>query len=140
MRVLVVEPDDEVRGTVARTLRGEGHDVVAPSSDAETLEWCKKNRAPDLLVMDLRPNSLRMAELLCAIRGRAGRAMPTLFVSRTPRRVSRFGSVGPILFAPFDPLRVLAAVDEVVLESEVRRTTARRPVRERHRHRIGGGR
>jgi CheY-like chemotaxis protein len=130
MHVLLVEPDTEVRQTLAGCLGGRGYDVVAPPTATEAITWCKKHASPDVVMVDLLPDRIRLNELLAAIHDRTHRRPPVIFVSRTPRRINRVGSIGPVVTPPFDVVRVLAAVDEALLEQEVRRMSGRgRPTR-----------
>lgn len=117
-RVLVVERDRHVRDALTDALHESGYDVLAMSSSTEAMKrrWSSAS-VPDLLVLDLAPTGPRATELLAAIRNRAKSHVPVLFVTRAPRRSKRFGSA-PVLGPPFKPVRVLAAVDELVLESK----------------------
>jgi len=126
MRVLIVEPVDDVREKLAACFRAGHHTAVVSRNGAEALDWLAENAPPDLVVLDLDPEKLSVLELLSAIRGRARSHLPLLFVSRRPRSSRRFGSLGPVVTPPFEPVSVLAAADEVFLERAVREEFSRR--------------
>jgi CheY-like chemotaxis protein len=53
-RVLIVDDDEDLRGTLAGILEEEGHDVEEASDGAEALAYLRRTRAlPDVILLDL---------------------------------------------------------------------------------------
>lgn len=51
--VLVVDDDDAIRQAIAEVLRDEGYDVVCAANGAQALHELKKEKRPDLMLLDL---------------------------------------------------------------------------------------
>src|SRR5262245_8964464 len=52
-RILVVEDDEQLRGTMLDLLELEGFEVLSACNGREALECLRKNPAPSLIVLDL---------------------------------------------------------------------------------------
>ena len=51
--VLVVDDDDAIREVIAEVLRDEGYDVVCAGNGEQALSELRKERRPDLVLLDL---------------------------------------------------------------------------------------
>jgi DNA-binding response OmpR family regulator len=105
-RVLVLEPNEEIRELLARVLVRLGHEVVAPGYVPE--------RPPNVDAVILEPTWPQALELAKALRGADGR-MPIVFASLEPWGVDSTG-IRPVrrLLKPFG-LRDLEAAIRAVL-------------------------
>jgi two-component system chemotaxis response regulator CheY len=52
-RVLIVEDDRSIRGTLAEILADEGYLVQTAENGQQALEVCRAQLAPDLILLDL---------------------------------------------------------------------------------------
>jgi CheY-like chemotaxis protein len=51
--VLVVDDDQAIREVIAEVLRDEGYEVVCAENGVQALDALRKNRRPDLVLLDL---------------------------------------------------------------------------------------
>jgi two-component system response regulator CpxR len=51
--VLVVDDDDSIREVIAEVLRDEGYDVACAGNGEQALSELRKDRQPDLMLLDL---------------------------------------------------------------------------------------
>jgi len=113
-RILVADGDAGFIGSVVPVLEAAGYDVEAAATGAEALDKMLGSDV-DCLVLDLRLPVLSGAELYARLI-RAGRKMPTVLVTGDdPEPDQRLESQsGGMLFKPFDPNTLLAAIGAAV--------------------------
>jgi CheY-like chemotaxis protein len=128
-RVLVADDDEDMLLLVATLLRRDGHEVLEARSGAELLEIVgsailDRDRAPDLIVTDVRMEGFSGLEVLVGLR-HAHWAVPVVVMSAYGR--SRIEEVGRRLGAsavftkPFDVERLRETVNDLVSTRPARR-------------------
>jgi len=128
-RVLVADDDEDTLLLVSTVLRRDGHEVLEARSGAELLEIVAStildhDRAPDLIVTDVRMEGFSGLEVLVGLR-HARWATPIVVMSAYGR--SRIAEVGrrlgasAVLTKPFDVDRLREMVNELVSTRPARR-------------------
>lgn len=67
--VLVVDDDQAIREVIAEVLRDEGYEVVCAENGVQALDELRKNRRPDLVLLDLMMPVMSGWEVLEEIQG-----------------------------------------------------------------------
>ncbi len=52
-QILIVEDDNSIRELLVELLQGEGYEVVSAVNGLEGIHYLQKNKAPDLILIDL---------------------------------------------------------------------------------------
>jgi two-component system, OmpR family, response regulator MprA len=81
MRVLVVEDDPAVRGSLERALKLEGHDALFASTGLEGLDLVR-DRVPDVVVLDLGLPDIDGLEVCRRLRGSGDRTPVLILTAR----------------------------------------------------------
>ncbi len=112
--IVVIEPDDSVRGTLRRVLSERGYRVIdAPTGDT-ALRQADGAGAVDLVLSDVGAPGLRAPGVVDRLR-RMGKAPKLLWMSGAPGRPARRdGAVEHVLHKAFGPHELLATVREVI--------------------------
>lgn len=113
-RVLVVEDDATIRGSVTEYLRDEGFEVAEARNGHEALAAVEAT-APDVIVLDMQMPEMDGSAFLTA-RSEAVQAIPVVLVSANAdlQRLADTFNVRAALAKPFD-LDVLSVVIEQLL-------------------------
>lgn len=123
--ILAVDDDDDVRATIARTLRREEHRVVE-AADAQTALYLAREQRPDLIILDITLPGTNGFDLCAQLR-----SMP--FITHTPilflsvhqgaQFVARALDCGgdDYLRKPFAPRELTARVRALLRRSLVRK-------------------
>jgi two-component system OmpR family response regulator len=117
MRILYVDDEADIRTIVGMALRLDpGVDVRMAESGAAALDLIDAGDwTPELALIDMMMPGMSGAELLVALRARAGLArLPALFVTASARRddVRAFIDLGAdgVITKPFDPMTLAQTV------------------------------
>jgi two-component system OmpR family response regulator len=115
-RVLVVDDDDSIRGTLAEAFELEGYQVVCAANGAEALDSVRQG-PPHAIVLDLMMSVMNGWEFLERCRADAlCRDTPVVVMSayrKLPEQAASLGVRGCIA-KPFDLDVLLGAVERVV--------------------------
>ena len=115
VRVLVVEDEQQIRGTVAEVLADEGYLVDVASNGVEALD-CALRALPDVVLLDLNLPVMDGWAFRDALRGLAGGDAPRLIVmtadNRAAAKAQRIGAHA-YLSKPFDLDYLLIVVSSV---------------------------
>jgi CheY-like chemotaxis protein len=112
--VLVVDDEALVLEVMVRTLVEAGYAVHTASNGPDALALVEKmERAPDLVVTDVRMEPMRGPELAQTLFSRR-LASRFLFVSGYGPAADYDDQFGPLLPKPFSPERLLAAVADLM--------------------------
>jgi CheY-like chemotaxis protein len=113
-RVLVADDDPDFIESIVPILKGVGYEVRVARTGAEALDTMLAEQI-DCLLLDLRMPVMSGAELYARLM-EAGRAVPTVLVSegREAAADERLRSTCGLLFKPFDPNALLAAIGSAV--------------------------
>jgi CheY-like chemotaxis protein len=116
--VLTAEDDEDIRRLVAMILRRRGHTVIEAGNGAETIALAQKE-LPDVIVLDmLMPNGsgLEVAQALTTEERTA--TIPIILLSAITQPIPENTEYPPnirrSLSKPFDPLHLIAIINEVV--------------------------
>ena len=120
-RILVVEDDPQVRDSLARILRTDGHVVRLVDSGGQA-PIARGSPPPDLIITDWGMPGLRGGDAVAELRARAARA-PVLLVTGADVPPAEALGVREVLHKPFDAGTLRAAVQRCVGR------TAREPTR-----------
>jgi DNA-binding response OmpR family regulator len=115
LRLLVVEPDARLRADISRRLYLARFDVSAADTGALALRIAEHDGPADIVFVDLALPDIAPRSLVTALRARAGAHVLAAFLSREQVRNGRYEGA-PVLGKPFDTNRLLALVDEVLLD------------------------
>lgn len=123
-RILVVEDDIDIRRIIMTVLRREGHrvDEAADGEDGWNILQTASRGADsyDLLIKDNDMPRLTGMELIGKAHS-AGMTMPIIMMSGTmPMDVQALGLAG-LLWKPFHPVQLIAAVRDALVESQTAR-------------------
>lgn len=112
--IVVIEPDDSVRGTLRRVLSERGYRVIdAPTGDT-ALRQADGAGAVDLVLSDIGAPGLRAPGVVDRLR-HTGKSPKLLWMSGVPGRPARRdGAVEHVLHKAFGPRELLATVREVI--------------------------
>ncbi|MFN3943459.1 MAG: PAS domain-containing protein [Allosphingosinicella sp.] len=114
-RILVVDDDPDVRGFLADTLEGLGHDVVTAENGEEALARAEESR-PDLVLLDFAMPGMNGAEVARRLRERRP-ALPILFATGYAESEQLDAAVGrdaPVLRKPFGMDELAAAIAQTL--------------------------
>jgi two-component system response regulator HydG len=116
-RVLVADDDPDFVDSIVPILERCGYDVRVARTGAEALEKMLAEQI-DCLLLDLRMPVMSGAELYARLM-EAGRTVPTVLVSegREASEDAKLRETCGMLFKPFDPNALLAAIEIAVLQS-----------------------
>jgi CheY-like chemotaxis protein/F0F1-type ATP synthase assembly protein I len=115
LRILVIEPDAELRADLGRRLHRAGFEVSAVGSGALALRVVEHDGPPDVALVDLALARMPPHLLVTALRSRARAHVPVAFLSRRPVTAGRYDGE-PVLEEPFGTNRLLAVVDEALMD------------------------
>jgi len=119
-RVLVVDDDPDFVDSIVPTLEGANYEVCVAETGAEALEKLKHEQI-DCLLLDLRLPVLSGPELYARL-VETGRAVPTVLVTGGNDDAQPGDRLKPqlngMLFKPFDPNVLLAAISSAVERSQ----------------------
>jgi CheY-like chemotaxis protein len=110
LRVLLAEDDSDMRDLLGSALREDGHGVLAVGDGVELLAalWrlCLANKAPDLVVSDVRMPGCSGLEVFEAARRASSRPIPVILVTgfgdrALHERARRLGAIA-VFDKPFD--------------------------------------
>lgn len=110
-RVLVVEDDDGLRDAVSELLRMEGYELGLAEDGEQGLAWLTHEKAPDLILLDMRMPRMDGNEFLG--RCQADRALaniPVVAVSATQQEPPQ--GVQAFVRKPCDPRALLDVIAE----------------------------
>lgn len=117
MKILYVDDEADIRTIVGMALRLDpGLDVKMAGSGAAALQLLDHGDwTPDLALIDMMMPGMSGAELLAALRARAGlAALPALFVTASARRddIRAYLDLGAngVITKPFDPMTLAQTV------------------------------
>lgn len=135
-RVLIADPEDLTRHSLAPALRGEGIEVIEAADGGKALSDALL-RKPDLVVLDLSLSLISTGRLIGILRANPhGKEIPILFLGREGQETPEMGNSGAqweCLRKPFRIEETLArvhrlldpgparGVEEIAAEKEVRR-------------------
>jgi len=112
-RILLVEDNDEVRGSTLEGLRALGHEATAATSGAEALRLLDGGLTPELVITDVVMPEMNGRQLATAL-ARVRPGLPVLYVSGHTRDVMDWADEeSPLLTKPF----TLAELDGAVRRS-----------------------
>lgn len=119
-RVLVADDDPDFVDSIVGILEKVGYEVRVARTGAEALDKMLEEQI-DCLLLDLRMPVMSGAELYARLM-EAGRTVPTILVSegREPAEDVRLRKTCGMLFKPFDPNALLAAIELAVLSGHPR--------------------
>ncbi|HJL14809.1 MAG TPA: response regulator [Sandaracinaceae bacterium LLY-WYZ-13_1] len=114
--ILVVDDDEQLRWALERELSAEGHEVSAVSNVAAALEALRE-RAPEVLITDLRMSEQDGIDLLTELPRVAGSTRPILMSAYATAadhdRATELGAVR-VLCKPFTPVELREAIAQAV--------------------------
>jgi CheY-like chemotaxis protein len=122
-RILLVEDDPAFAYALARSLRAEGHEVVACGESIKALEELESQRPVDILVTDLRlpegvPHGFSLGRMAKLRRPH----LPIIFMTGYPDIAANDKTPpGPVLYKPIEPQALGAAVADELAQAGRRR-------------------
>jgi CheY-like chemotaxis protein len=111
--ILVVDDDDDTRGSIAMVLRAEGYEVQGARNGREALDLLGADPLPDLILLDLMMpvmNGWHLLESIAASK-RLARLPVLVFTAAGDRAAQPIDR--PFLRKPVDLERLLEAVDRL---------------------------
>ena len=117
--VLVADDDRDFAESAMHLLTDQGYDVLVARNGREAIEKVI-SASPDILLLDLRLPIMHGLDVYLELKKR-GLALPTIIVTAYPRGESdavdalKSLSVTGCLFKPFEPEKLLQAIDEIQL-------------------------
>lgn len=111
--ILLVEDDAGIRESIAECLVYEGYAVAPASNGDEALGWLRRNRRPDLIVLDLVMPVMNGSQFLEHVRADAGwKDIPVvLMTAAMPAAGVPLPRVDGYLPKPFELTDLLAVVE-----------------------------
>lgn len=116
-RVLVVDDDEEIRGTLGAVLQAEGFDVLEARNGLHALQQLLRNPLPDLILLDMTMPVMSGFEFLDMQQEDPRiRAIPVIAVT-VHAKVAEICGVRRLVRKPFDLNQLLEVMREVLAES-----------------------
>lgn len=116
-RVLVVDDDEDIRGTLGAVLQAEGFDVLEARNGLHALQQLLRNPLPDVILLDMTMPVMTGFEFLeMQQEDPRIRAIPVIAVT-VHVRVAEIRGVRRLVRKPFDLNQLLEVLREVVAES-----------------------
>ena len=116
-RVLVVDDDEEIRGTLGAVLQAEGFDVLEARNGLHALQQLLRSPLPDLILLDMTMPVLTGFEFLeMQQEDPRIRAIPVIAVT-VHAKVAEIRGVRRVVRKPFDLNQLLEMIREVLAES-----------------------
>jgi CheY-like chemotaxis protein len=111
--ILLIEDDSGIRESVAECLASEGYDVSPVSNGVEGLDWLRRQRRPDLIVLDLVMPVMNGSQFLQALRAdQALKDIPVvLMTAAMPSPGMPIPQADGYLAKPFELADLLDAVE-----------------------------
>jgi two-component system chemotaxis response regulator CheY len=113
-RVLVVDDDDDIRGTLCTVLQAEGFEVIPAANGLHALQQLLSQPLPQVILLDMMMPLMSGFEFLDMHREDPRiRDIPVIAVTAYTR-VSEVAGVARLVRKPFDLNELLAALREVL--------------------------
>jgi CheY-like chemotaxis protein len=108
--VLVVDDDDEFRGSVAEALELEGYLVAEATNGARALEWLRESERPAAVLLDLWMPTMDGWQFRLALEERDYGDLPVVVMTAVPTQNPDVLRVGHVLEKPFTISQLVAAL------------------------------
>jgi signal transduction histidine kinase/CheY-like chemotaxis protein len=116
--ILVIDDEESIRHAVAEVLQRWGCRAIIAADAVQALAACKREGAPDAIVVDYQLADDRSGlEAIAAIETALGRRVPAIIVTgdTRPERLREAGAIGHLLlYKPLAPMRLRAALAAVL--------------------------
>jgi two-component system, chemotaxis family, chemotaxis protein CheY len=111
--ILLIEDDAAIRDSVAECLVAEGYSVAPVANGVEGLDWLRRERRPDLVVLDLVMPIMNGHQFLAHLRGDpALRDLPVILMTAAmPSPRMTLPAADGYLSKPFELSELLDAVE-----------------------------
>jgi two-component system cell cycle sensor histidine kinase/response regulator CckA len=125
-RILVVEDDQEILGTLCGLLEEEGYDVHPSGDGRDALDWLRKGPAPELIILDLMMPGMDGWEFRTIQRADPQLAnIPVVAISADTSAKAAAIDATRFLRKPFRLTDLLEVVEKIISEQEQRRIRVR---------------
>jgi two-component system, OmpR family, response regulator MprA len=108
--LLVVDDDDDFRGSLAEALELEGYLVAEASNGAQALEWLREGERPAAVLLDLWMPTMDGWQLRLALEERCYDDLAVVVMTAARTQDAEVLRVGEVLEKPFTIPEVVAAL------------------------------